>query len=178
MRISNAQAERNLMTACPTTKGSVMSRSILHTFTALALAIISTAAVAQEEDTLPFKEGPVTIVTSVRTQPGKFNDYFRYLAGPYSKSMDEAKKQGIVTAYSFYAASPRTPNDPDLYLVETYPNMAALDTATEKLTEIDRKIYGSLKSADKSYADRGEIRTILGSEMIRELIPRKKGSTE
>jgi hypothetical protein len=56
--------------------------------------------------------------------------------------------------------------------------MAALDTATEKLTEIDRKIYGSLKSADKSYADRGEIRTILGSEMIRELIPRKKGSTE
>jgi len=155
-----------------------MSRSILYSFTALALAIISTAAVAQDEDTLPYKEGPVTIVTSVRTQPGKFNEYFRYLAGPYSKTMDEAKKQGVITAYSFYAASPKSPNEPDLYLVETYPNMAALDTATQKMTAIDRKIYGSIKASDKGFADRGEIRTILGSEMIRELIPVKKASTE
>jgi hypothetical protein len=192
MRMSITKGERNLSSLAKLmktnggklsglstiTKGSVMIRTILHSLTALALAIIGTAAVAQDEDALPYKEGPVTIVTSVRTQPGKFSDYFRYLAGPYSQSMEEAKKQGIVTAYAFYAASPRSPDQPDIYLVETYPNMAALDTVTEKMTAIDRKIFGSLKAADKGYADRGEIRTILGSEMLRQLLPVKKGSTE
>lgn len=153
-----------------------MSRTILHSFTVLALAIISTAAVAQEEDTLPFKEGPVTIVTSVRTQPGKFNDYFRYLAGPYSQSMEEAKKQGVITAYNIYAANPRSPNEPDLYLTITYPNMGALDAATEKMAAIDKKVYGSLKASDKGFADRGAIRTILGSEMVRELTPKKRSA--
>jgi hypothetical protein len=92
--------------------------------------------------------------------------------------MDEAKKQGVVTGYSFFAASPRSPDEPDLYLVETYPNMAAFDSVTEKMTAIDRKLYGSLKAADQGFADREELRKILGTEMIRELTPVKKGATE
>ena len=155
-----------------------MNRSILHPLAAFAFAMISSGAVAQDDDTLPYKEGAVTIVTSVRTEPGKFNEYFRHLAGPYSQSMEEAKKQGVVTSYSFFAANPRSPDEPDLYLVETYPNMAAFDSVTEKMIAIDKKVYGSMKATDKGYADRGAIRTILGSEMIRELIPVKKGSTE
>jgi hypothetical protein len=154
-----------------------MSR-ILQSLAALAFAIVSSAAIAQDQDTLPYKEGAVTVVTSVRTAPGKFNEYFRYLAGRYSQSMDEAKKQGIVTGYSFFAASPKSPDEPDLYLVETYPNMAAFDSVTEKMTAIDKKLYGSLKAADQGFADREEIRKILGSEMIRELTPVKKGATE
>jgi hypothetical protein len=154
-----------------------MSR-ILQSLTALAFAIISSVAIAQDQDTLPYKEGAVTVVTAVRTAPGKFNEYFRYLAGRYSQSMDEAKKQGVVTGYSFFAASPRSPDDPDLYLVETYPNMAAFDTVTEKMTAIDKKLYGSLKAADQGFADREAIRKILGTEMIRELTPVKKGATE
>jgi hypothetical protein len=155
-----------------------MSRSLLHSLTAFAFAIVGSAAIAQDSDTLPYKEGPVSIVTSVRTEPGKFNEYFRYLAGRYSQSMDEAKKQGFVTNYSFFAASPKSPSEPDIYLVETYPNMAALDTATEKMSAIDKKLYGSLKASDQAFGDREQIRKILGSEMIRELIPLKKGGTE
>ena len=85
-----------------------MSRSILHSLTALAFAVISSVAIAQDQDTLPYKEGPVTVVTAVRTQPGKFNEYFRYLSGRYVQSMDEAKKQGVITEYTFYAG--RTKN--------------------------------------------------------------------
>jgi hypothetical protein len=158
-----------------------MNRSIFHSLTALAFAIVSSAAIAQDQDTLPYKEGAVTVVTAVRTEPGKFNEYFRYLAGRYSQSMDEAKKQGVITGYSFFAASPRSPDEPDIYLVETYPNMAAFDTVTEKMLAIDKKVFGTLKEQDQGYADRGEIRTILGSEMIRELIPVnkvKKAATE
>ena len=151
-----------------------MSRSILHSLTALAFAVISSVAIAQDQDTLPYKEGPVTVVTAVRTQPGKFNEYFRYLTGRYVQSMDEAKKQGVITEYTFYAAEPRTPADPDLYLVVTYPNMAAFDVETEKMTAIDKKLWGTLKAADQGSADRESIRKILGTERIRELMPVKK----
>lgn len=153
-----------------------MSRSTLHLFTAVLFAIASPAVIAQ--DTLPYKDGAVVIVTSVRTQPGKFNEYFRYLSGPYSQIMEQAKKEGIVTSYSFFGAQPKSPDDPDLYLVETYPNMAVFDTITDKMTAISSKVFGSLKQSDEADANREEIRKILGSEMIRELVPVKKGSTE
>jgi hypothetical protein len=153
-----------------------MSRGILHLFTAILFAIASPAVIAQ--DTLPYKDGAVVIVTSVRTQPGKFNEYFRYLSGPYSQIMDQAKKEGLVTNYSFFGAQPKSPDEPDLYIVETYPNMAVFDTITDKMTAISSKVFGSLKQSDEADANREEIRKILGSEMVRELIPVKKGSTE
>ena len=72
----------------------------------------------------------------------------------------------------------RPPNDPDLYLVETYPNMAVFDTITDKMTAISNKVWGSLQKSDDADANREEIRRILGSELVRELVPVKKGSTE
>jgi hypothetical protein len=154
-----------------------MSRSIiLYTFTAILLAIASPAVVAQ--DALPYKDGAVVIVTSVRTQPGKFNEYFRYLSGPYSQMMDQAKKEGLLTNYTFFGAQPKSPDEPDLYIVETYPNMAVFDTMTDKMTAISNKVFGSLQKSDEADANREEIRRILGSELVRELVPVKKGSTE
>lgn len=151
-----------------------MSRFILQAVTAIVLSILGATAMAQ--DTLPYKDGAVVVVTSIRTQPGKFNEYYRYLSGPYSRIMDQAKKEGLVTSYSFYSAMPSTPDGADLYLVETYPNMAVFDTMTEKMTVISNKVFGSLKQADEADANREEIRKILGTEMLRELIPVKKAA--
>ena len=151
-----------------------MNRILVQLSTALVFAVVSVAAIAQ--DSLPYKDGVVVVVTSVRTQPGKFNDYFRYLSGPYSQMMDEAKKQGIVTDYSFYGAVPKSPDDADLYIVETYPNMAVFDTMTEKMTAIGNKVFGSLKQAEQADANREEIRKILGTEMIRELVPARSST--
>ena len=153
-----------------------MSRFIVRSVAAILLATCGPAAIAQEA--LPYKDGVVVVVTSVRTEPGKFNDYYRYLAGPYSRIMDQAKKDGIVTNYAFYGAQPKSPQEPDLYIVETYPNMAVFDTITEKMTAISSKVFGSLKQADEADANREEVRKILGTEMIRELVPMKKAPTE
>jgi hypothetical protein len=148
-----------------------MNRFLAQFATAVLLAIASVAAMAQEA--LPYKDGQVVIVTSVRTQPGKFNEYYRYLSGPYSQMMDEAKKQHLLNSYSFYSAVPKAPDQPDLYIVEIYPNMAVFDSMTEKMTAISNKVFGSIKQADAADANREEIRKILGVEMIRELVPVK-----
>ncbi|HXQ31093.1 MAG TPA: hypothetical protein VN790_03865 [Steroidobacteraceae bacterium] len=121
-------------------------------------------------DDLPFKEGPVTDVTSVRTKPGKFFEYWAFLAKDFKADMDEAKKQGLVVSYSVQAAIPRSPHDPDLYLVVTYPNMAAFDTLNEKMNAIAKKLRAtSPQQEDKASGDRESLREILGDQIIREL---------
>ena len=66
-------------------------------------------------------------VSSIRTEPGKFEDYLAWLAGPYKQLMEAQKAAGLIVDYAVYATTPRSPNDPDLYLVTVYKNMAALD---------------------------------------------------
>lgn len=153
-----------------------MLKLISRWLLAIVLATCGTIALAQ--DALPYKDGVVVVVTSVRTQPGKFNEYFRYLSGPYSRIMNQAKKDGLLLNYSFMAAQPRSPHDPDLYIVETYPNMAVFDTMTEKMTAISNKVFGSVKQSDEADANREEIRQILGSELLRELKPTAMQATE
>lgn len=153
-----------------------MSRFILQCLATTLFAIAGGGVLAQ--DALPYKDGAVVIVTSVRTQPGKFNEYFRYLTGPYSQMMDQAKKEGLLTSYAFYGAQPKTPNEPDLYIVETYPNMAVFESITDKMTTISNKVFGSLKQSDAAEANREEVRKILGTEMIRQLVPAKKAAAE
>ncbi|MET0658493.1 MAG: hypothetical protein ABW110_10110 [Steroidobacteraceae bacterium] len=147
---------------------------LTNAFRALSTALfLFAASIAIAQDSLPYKEGAVIVVTSVRTQPGKFDDYYRYLSGPYSQMMDEAKKMGLLTEYRFMMAFPRSDKDPDLYIVETYPNMAVFDGMMDKMSPVSKKVFGSLKQANEADANREEVRKILGTEMMRELTPRK-----
>jgi hypothetical protein len=120
-------------------------------------------------DELPYKEGTVTQVSSIKIKEGHFLDYWTFLSTSWRQEMEEAKKQGIVVSYSVFEAYAKTPQEPDLYLVVEYPNLAALDNIDEKMSAIDKKIWGSLKQASQSDADRDAFRTVLGGELIREL---------
>jgi hypothetical protein len=120
-------------------------------------------------DELPYKVGTVTQVTSIKIKEGKFFDYWTFLSTSYRQEMEAAKKEGIVVSYTVFQANPKTPQDPDLYLVVEYPNLATLDTIDEKMAAIDKKVWGSLKQASQSDSGRESIRTVLGSELVREL---------
>jgi hypothetical protein len=120
-------------------------------------------------DELPYKEGTVTQVSSIKIKEGHFLDYWTFLSTSWRQEMEAAKKQGIVVSYTIFQANPKTPQEPDLYLVVEYPNLAALDGIDEKMGAIDKKIWGSLKQASQSDSGRDSIRTVLGSELVREL---------
>ena len=116
----------------------------------------------------PYVEGAVINVSSLRTQPGQFDNYISYLATTYRKIMDEAKAQGIILDYSFYSAQPRSPDDPDLYIVTVYPNYAALDGLDQRMEAISNKVFGSSSGAASAAVDREKLRKALGSETMRE----------
>lgn len=132
----------------------------------LLVAVIGAVSAADR----PYTEGPVVDVATVRTEPGKFDDYLRYLAGPYKQLMEEQKKAGIIVSYAVYQATPRGPHDPDLYLVTTYKNMAALDGLDARTDPIQEKIFGSLDQQSTATIERGKLRTLIGSQHIRELV--------
>ena len=132
------------------------------------LAISASVTRAQEDHA--YTQGPVTIVSFIRTQPGMFEEYLRYLDSTYKKLMEQLKKQGAITGYAVYQAQPRDANDADVILTVTYKNMAALDTLQASTDPVVKELFGSLPKAASASADREKLRKPVGSQMVRELI--------
>jgi len=63
----------------------------------------------------------------VKIMDGQGEACLGYLAKTYKPLMETQKKAGNVLDYSVFRTQARTPNDPDMYLVVTYANMAASD---------------------------------------------------
>ena len=146
---------------------SIKTRALGAMAGVLALVSLASAAVAADR---PYTEGNVVQVTAIRTEPGKFDEYMKYLAGPYRQIMEEQKKAGIIVDYRFYGTLPRSPHDADLYIVTTFKNMAALDGLDAKIDPITERIMGSMEQQSDATVQRGKLRTILGDELIRELV--------
>lgn len=133
----------------------------------LLLLVLSCVVSAQER---PYKDGPVSVVTSVKVMDGQFENYMKYLATTWRGSMAASKEAGMVLDYAVYDASPRRADDADLYLVTTYPNMAMLDGMTEKMDPIMAKTMRmNMSQREEAAGKRTVMRTILGSETLRRL---------
>jgi L-rhamnose mutarotase len=134
-----------------------------------AILTISTSVTRAQEDHA-YTQGPVVIVSFVRTEPGMFEEYMRYLDTTYKRLMDGFKKKGIITDYAVYQALPRGPEDADLILTVTYKNMAAFDDLQARTDPAVKEIFGSLPKAASASADRGKMRKDVGNQMVRQLI--------
>jgi hypothetical protein len=133
----------------------------------LLVGLLPAWAIAQE---LPYREGPVVNVTQIRVKEGKFFDYWSFLENRWRPVMEEAKRQGIIVSYGVLTAEPRTPQDANLVLVITSPNMASFDGIDAKYAAIEQKMFGL--SPQKAAAESGErdaVRTVLGSQLYRAL---------
>lgn len=144
-----------------------MKHKIGYTAVALSLLCASSFALANGRD---YNDGPVVNVSSIRTVDGHFDDYMHWLATAWKKQEEAAKKAGLIIDYHVYTTEARSPNDPDIYLVVTYKNWAALDGIGSKLDAVSAQLEGSLEKADQGQAARAKIRTILGSETFQEAV--------
>ena len=143
------------------------SRALGALLGVFAFGLLATAAVAADR---PYTEGPVVSVSAIRTEPGMFDEYMKYVASTYKQFMDEQQKAGIIVSWAVYAVVPQGPNDPDLYLITTFKNMAALDGLDAKTDPITDKVYGSLDKSNAGAIDREKIRKLLGDQLMRQLV--------
>ena len=134
----------------------------------LLIVLCTSPALAQQR---PYSEGPVTVVSSVKTVDGQFENYMAFLNQTWRRVMEESKTAGLVSDYHVYSAQAHNPNEPDLYLVVTYPNMATFDGMTEKMEPIMTKVTKmDYKQADEASGKRTVMRNLMGEMMVRELV--------
>ena len=136
----------------------------------LAAVLATSASVTFAEDDHAYTQGQVVVVSFVRTEPGMFEEYMRYLDSTYKRLMDESKKQGTVTDYAVYQATPRDAQDADLILTVTYKNMAAFDDLQARTDPILKQVFGSLQKGSSASVDREKLRKQVGSQVVRQLI--------
>jgi len=143
----------------------------LRFLAALAVTALSMSAIssALADDSKAYTEGTVIEVTSIRTKPGMFDAYMKWLDTTGKQLREDEKKAGLILDYAVYGALPRSPHDPDIYLVITYKNMAALDGLSDRVEPLQKKIWATREAGAKAAADRESMREILGSELMRRL---------
>ena len=136
-------------------------------FVAGVLLAMAATATAQERS---YTEGHVTAVTSVKVMDGQFENYMHFLDTTYKASMEAAKKAGLILDYAVLAGSPRRSEDADLYLIVTYPNLGALDGLDDKMEPIMAPATKmNMAQREEASGKRTVMRTILGTELVREL---------
>jgi hypothetical protein len=141
-----------------------------RTMLLLAAVLSLASSVTRAEDDHAYTFGPVMIVSFIRTQPGKFEDYLRYLDGPYKQLMEASKKQGLIVDYAIWQSRPRNPQDADLVLTVTYKNKAAFDGLQARFDPIIKQTFGTLGKAQSASADREQLRKEVGSVEVQQLI--------
>ncbi|MDP9082440.1 MAG: hypothetical protein M3N50_01535 [Pseudomonadota bacterium] len=132
----------------------------------ICLSFIGGSAIADDH---PYSEGPVVNVSSIRTADGHFDDYMKFVATKWKQEQEVAKKRGDVLSYEVLTVEPRSPNDPDIYLVIYYKNWAALDGFIAKSDAVAKAVDGSVSASNKAMEDRASIRRILGSSTMQVL---------
>jgi len=124
---------------------------------------------AWADEARPYTEGPIILVSSVRTKYGMFDEYMKFVGGIYKRNMEEYKKAGLILDYSVYQAFPHNPSEPDVILTIKFKNWAAFDGLQDKMDPIDAKVYGSVDASNKGAVDREKVREILGSQVMQKL---------
>ena len=121
------------------------------------------------KDERQYADGPVTEVDYLHVEYGHFEEYIDWLTSTWKPTMEATKKAGLIIDYKVFRATPKSPDQPNIYLWITYKNMAALDKGVE-LEDVAKKVICSTECQNKARVARSEYRKVLGTEYIRELI--------
>ena len=143
-----------------------------YSLAALAASLVlgQGPAFAADNNAPPFENGVVLDISSIQTKDGHFNDYVRWVATDWKRQEEALKKAGVITDYHVYLVQNQRPGEPDIFLTQTYKNMAAFDATQAQQYALQAKIAGSIAKSDQAQAARGSIRTVMGDMLVREAV--------
>jgi hypothetical protein len=135
----------------------------------LAATLLSLDARAQDTEGA-YTEGPVTQVSYIYVEYGRFAEYVDWLNSTWKPTLVAMKKAGLVIDYKIFRATPKSPDQPNVFIWITFKDgKAALDTRFEQ-EAVAREVIGSAEVQNKARVARTGYRRVLGSELIREVV--------
>jgi hypothetical protein len=136
----------------------------------MCLAAYSLSPNALAQDDRHYTDGPVTEVDYIQVEYGHFEEYIDWLNSTWKPTMEATKKAWLIIDYKVFSATPKSPDQPNIYLWITFKNAAAaLDKGVE-LEDVAKKVICSTECQNKARVARSEYRKVLGTEYIRELV--------
>ena len=136
----------------------------------IGLAGSSLSLNARAQDVRQYTEGPVTEVDEVHVEYGHFEEYIDWLNSTWKPTMEALKKAGLIIDYKVFSLTPKSPDQPNIYLWFTFKNAAAALDKRVEFDDVAKKVICSTECQNKARVARNEYRKILGTEYIRELI--------
>jgi hypothetical protein len=146
-----------------------LKRSSMKTIYGLAAFVLLLAPVvlAQEH----YTEGPVWRVSLVRVKPTQMDAYLTSLQQSSKPLLEEQKRNGTIMDYKFFLKETKhNPEDWDVCLAIEYKNHAAMDGLAAKGEMARDKILGGKQPAQQLTEKRAEIREVISSELLEEII--------
>ena len=139
----------------------------------LLAASAATNSATSQAPTRAYSEGPIAVMTYVKTKPGMFDRYMTYLNGSYKTEMEAEKAAGIIQDYQIFTSESRTPTDHDVLLVVMYKNWGARDNLQDRTDAVaNRALASTPQQRDQQFIDRGAMRDILGTRTYQRLLLR------
>src|SRR5689334_13971803 len=83
------------------------------------------ARAADAQDEQQYSNGPVTEIDSIHVEYGHFEQYVEWLNSTWKPTMEALKKAGIIIDYKVLRTDPKPPDQPNIFLMLTFRNMAA-----------------------------------------------------
>jgi hypothetical protein len=134
---------------------------------AVFLLLVAPALLAQEH----YTEGPVWRVQLIRIKPTHFDEYLTSLRQSTKPLIEEQKRQGTIMDYKiFLKETKNNPEDWDICVAIEYKNHAAMDGLAAKGEAARDKILGGKQPAQQLAEKRAEIREIISSELLQEIM--------
>lgn len=130
-------------------------------------AFAMSAAQAQEEP--PFIPGDYWEVTGIKLADGGGLKYARWLAGEWRKNLDFAKSQGWIKDYMVISNEHPRADEPDLYLVRVFENMATVEEGEQRRKTYMDWVKKSMEQMAAESGNRAEYRTIMSTSLLRHM---------
>jgi hypothetical protein len=128
--------------------------------------------VAQDEH--QYSNGPVTEIDYIHVEYGHFDEYVAWLNSTWKPTMEALKKAGVIIDYKVLRADPKSPDQPNIFLMLTFKDMASyagdIGDRSDALDAVADKVICSATCQNNARVARNEYRKVLGNELVRELI--------
>ena len=140
----------------------------------MCLAIFALSLNAPAQGKHGYTYGPVTEVDYIDVAYGHFDEYMAWVTSTWVPTMEAAKKAGLIIDYKVFRASPKSLDQPNVYLEITYKNMAAyagdIGDNADAFKAVTEKVICNSACQDQARVHRNEYRKVLGTEVTREII--------
>jgi hypothetical protein len=151
-----------------------MIKTIILSMCLAASSLLLNARAQQQDHERGYSYGPVTEVDYIHVEYGHFDEYMAWVTSTWVPTMEAAKKAGLIIGYKAFLASPKSPDQPNVYLEITFKNMAAyagdIGDQADAFEAVTEKVICDSACQNQARVHRNEIRKVLGTEVTREII--------